>query len=231
MSASATGASKRSTTCPSPWRRARSSSLIGANGAGKTTTMKTISGFAEPAKRLDHVRGRRHHEDEGAHPGGARHFAGAGRSGDLPGHDGHGEPRHGRIRPQGPQRHGRGLRPGVLAVSAARRAQDAAGRHDVRRRAADARDRPGAHGAAAGCCCWTSRRWGLRRSSSGRSSRSSREINEQGTTILLVEQNANQALARAHRAFVLETGTITHSGTGRELLSNPAIKEAYLGVG
>jgi len=57
------------------------------------------------------------------------------------------------------------------------------------------------------------------------------EINEQGTTILLVEQNANQALARAHRAFVLETGTITHRGTGKELLANPAIKEAYLGVG
>ena len=58
-----------------------------------------------------------------------------------------------------------------------------------------------------------------------------KEINEQGTTILLVEQNANQALARAHRAFVLETGVITHSGTGKELLANPAIKEAYLGVG
>ena len=57
------------------------------------------------------------------------------------------------------------------------------------------------------------------------------EINEQGTTILLVEQNANQALARAHRAFVLETGSITHSGTGKELLANPAIKDAYLGVG
>ncbi len=58
-----------------------------------------------------------------------------------------------------------------------------------------------------------------------------KEINEQGTTILLVEQNANQALARADRAFVLETGTITHRGTGRVLLSNPAVKEAYLGVG
>ncbi|WP_422879947.1 ABC transporter ATP-binding protein [Microbacterium protaetiae] len=57
------------------------------------------------------------------------------------------------------------------------------------------------------------------------------EINEQGTTILLVEQNANQALARAHRAFVLETGEITRSGTGRELLNDPAVKEAYLGVG
>lgn len=57
------------------------------------------------------------------------------------------------------------------------------------------------------------------------------EINQQGTTVLLVEQNANQALARAHRAFVLETGSITRSGTGRELLADPAIKEAYLGVG
>jgi branched-chain amino acid transport system ATP-binding protein len=57
------------------------------------------------------------------------------------------------------------------------------------------------------------------------------EINAQGTTILLVEQNANQALARANRGFVLETGSITHSGTGKELLANPAIKEAYLGVG
>jgi branched-chain amino acid transport system ATP-binding protein len=57
------------------------------------------------------------------------------------------------------------------------------------------------------------------------------EINEQGTTILLVEQNATQALSKAHRGFVLETGAITHSGTGQELLANPAIKEAYLGVG
>ncbi|MEZ2373246.1 ABC transporter ATP-binding protein [Arthrobacter sp. RCC_34] len=56
------------------------------------------------------------------------------------------------------------------------------------------------------------------------------EINNQGTTVLLVEQNANQALARSHRAFVLETGSITHQGTGKELMANPAIKEAYLGV-
>jgi branched-chain amino acid transport system ATP-binding protein len=58
-----------------------------------------------------------------------------------------------------------------------------------------------------------------------------KEINNQGTTVLMVEQNANQALAGAHRAFVLETGEITHSGTGKELMANPAIKEAYLGVG
>ncbi|MFJ8578762.1 ABC transporter ATP-binding protein [Micromonospora sp. NPDC093277] len=56
------------------------------------------------------------------------------------------------------------------------------------------------------------------------------EINEQGTTILLVEQNAQQALARAHRAYVLETGRIVKSGTGAELLHDSAVKEAYLGV-
>ncbi|MGK5672599.1 ABC transporter ATP-binding protein [Micromonospora sp. URMC 106] len=56
------------------------------------------------------------------------------------------------------------------------------------------------------------------------------EINEQGTTILLVEQNAQQALARAHRAYVLETGRIVKSGTGADLLHDPAVKEAYLGV-
>ncbi|MEU6203731.1 ABC transporter ATP-binding protein [Micromonospora musae] len=56
------------------------------------------------------------------------------------------------------------------------------------------------------------------------------EINEQGTTILLVEQNAQQALARAHRAYVLETGRIVKSGTGEELLHDPSVKDAYLGV-
>ncbi len=56
------------------------------------------------------------------------------------------------------------------------------------------------------------------------------EINEQGTTVLLVEQNAQQALSRAHRAYVLESGRITTTGTGQELLANPAVKEAYLGV-
>ena len=56
------------------------------------------------------------------------------------------------------------------------------------------------------------------------------EINEQGTTVLLVEQNAQQALSRAHRAYVLETGRIVKSGTGSELLADPSVKDAYLGV-
>ena len=57
------------------------------------------------------------------------------------------------------------------------------------------------------------------------------EINERdGTTILLVEQNAQQALSRAHRAYVLETGRIVKTGTGADLLDDPSIREAYLGV-
>jgi len=56
-----------------------------------------------------------------------------------------------------------------------------------------------------------------------------REINESGTTILLVEQNAYMALRLAHRAYALETGHIMISGTGQELMGNPKVKEAYLG--
>ena len=56
-----------------------------------------------------------------------------------------------------------------------------------------------------------------------------REINRQGVTILLIEQNANMALKIADLAYVLETGTITMSGTGAELLSDEKVKEAYLG--
>ena len=56
-----------------------------------------------------------------------------------------------------------------------------------------------------------------------------KEINNQGVTVLLIEQNANMALKTADLAYVLETGNITMSGTGAELLANEKVKEAYLG--
>ncbi|HYG58935.1 MAG TPA: ABC transporter ATP-binding protein [Symbiobacteriaceae bacterium] len=56
-----------------------------------------------------------------------------------------------------------------------------------------------------------------------------KEINTQGTTILLVEQNANMALSVAHRAYVLETGTISLSGPAQELREHPSVRAAYLG--
>ncbi|MFL6023120.1 MAG: ABC transporter ATP-binding protein [Marmoricola sp.] len=55
------------------------------------------------------------------------------------------------------------------------------------------------------------------------------EINSQGTTVLLVEQNAAQALKRAHHAHILETGEIVKSGTGEELGKDDSVKAAYLG--
>ena len=57
------------------------------------------------------------------------------------------------------------------------------------------------------------------------------EINKQGVTILLVEQNAQQALNRAHRAYVLETGAITKEAKAKDLLNDPHVKSAYLGTG
>lgn len=55
------------------------------------------------------------------------------------------------------------------------------------------------------------------------------KLNAEGISILLVEQNANQALAIAERAFVLEKGRVVKSGSGRDLLRDPAVREAYLG--
>ncbi len=55
------------------------------------------------------------------------------------------------------------------------------------------------------------------------------EINRQGMTIFMVEQNAAMALSIAHRAYVLQTGVVVLSGTAAELRENPAIREAYLG--
>lgn len=56
------------------------------------------------------------------------------------------------------------------------------------------------------------------------------EINRQGTTVLLVEQNAQQALTRSDRAYILETGEVTKTGAGADLLTDPAVMSAYLGV-
>jgi branched-chain amino acid transport system ATP-binding protein len=61
--------------------------------------------------------------------------------------------------------------------------------------------------------------------------RTIREINQEGTTVLLVEQNALMALSVAHRGYVMETGRIALAGTAHELRENPQVKAAYLGEG
>jgi branched-chain amino acid transport system ATP-binding protein len=57
-----------------------------------------------------------------------------------------------------------------------------------------------------------------------------REINAQGTPVLLVEQNAHKALEVAHRGYVLETGVVVQTGTGKELLESEEVQKAYLGM-
>jgi branched-chain amino acid transport system ATP-binding protein len=57
------------------------------------------------------------------------------------------------------------------------------------------------------------------------------EINKSGVTILLVEQNAQQALQRSDRAYILETGNIVKEAKASDLLNDPAVREAYLGTG
>ena len=55
------------------------------------------------------------------------------------------------------------------------------------------------------------------------------EVNQGGVSLLLVEQNAHKALQIAHRAYVLETGQVVMTGTGKELLASPEVRKAYLG--
>jgi branched-chain amino acid transport system ATP-binding protein len=57
-----------------------------------------------------------------------------------------------------------------------------------------------------------------------------REINAQGVPVLLVEQNASKALEVAHRAYVLETGSIVMTGTGKEVAASEDVQKAYLGI-
>ena len=56
------------------------------------------------------------------------------------------------------------------------------------------------------------------------------EVNRLGMTILLVEQNTEHALSIAHHGFVMESGRIALSGSGKELLANPDVRKAYLGL-
>ena len=56
------------------------------------------------------------------------------------------------------------------------------------------------------------------------------EVNRLGVTVLLVEQNTEHALSIAHKGFVMESGRIALSGSGTDLLANPAVRKAYLGL-
>ncbi len=204
--------------------------LIGANGAGKTTTMRAISGIRPVAR-------------------GKVLFDGK----DITKMKAHLRVLEGIV--QAPE--GRGIFPGMtvvenLEMGAYARTFASKAEHDetvervfdLFRGSRSARSRWAAPCRAASSRCSRSgaRSWPGRASCSSTSRRWASpmviqqifrivsEINAQGTTVLLVEQNAQQALSRSHRAYVLETGEVVRSGGGRELLADSSIKEAYLGV-
>ena len=180
--------------------------VLGNNGAGKSTLMRAISGTlalhggAVDGGTIGFA---------GPRPGAAgsgrdrsrRRRAGAGGPADLRGPDGRGEPARGHVRPRRPPGRRRGARTRARPVparwpSVAHQRGGAA----VRRRAADAGHRPGADEPSRSCCCSTSRRWAWPRSSSTGSREVIQQINEQGTSVVLVEQNAAMALTIAHHA-------------------------------
>jgi branched-chain amino acid transport system ATP-binding protein len=200
--------------------------LIGANGAGKSTTLKTISGL-RPVTRGDI---RFNGEDITRMPGHKRVLAGIG---------------------QAPE--GRGIFPGMtveenLYMGAYARSgdfsKDLAEVYELFPRLAERKRQAGGTMSggeqqmlAIGRALMTKPKvllldepsMGLAPMLVNQIFSIIEEINRRGTTILLVEQNAQQALSVAHRAYVLETGRIVKSAPAAELLNDPEVKAAYLG--
>ena len=200
--------------------------LIGANGAGKTTTLKTISGLRPLSSGTVVFDG----QDISKMPGHKRVLAGIGQS------------------PEG-----RGVFPGMtvtenLLMGAYTRTgdltKDLAEVFDLFPRLAERRNQAGGtmsggeqQMVAIGRALMSKPKvllldepsMGLAPMLVAQIFSIIKEINNRGTTVLLVEQNAQQALQLAHRAYVLETGRVVKSAPAADLLNDPQVREAYLG--
>ena len=203
--------------------------LIGANGAGKSTTLRSINGLNQPREGTITFRGkditrRPPHEIVGMgisqSPEGRRLFPRMSVLENL---------EMGAFQRNDRKRDPRGPRPRLRALPAPRRAEEPEGRDDVRRRAADVRDRPRADGAGRSCCMLDEPSMGLAPIFVEKIFEIIDEINEQGTTILLVEQNALMALDAADRGYVLETGHVALTDDAKSLRQNEQVRKAYLG--
>ncbi len=205
--------------------------LIGANGAGKTTTMKTISGLRPAAAGADDASTGRTSPRSGPTCGSRAGYRQSpeGR-GIFPGMTVRGEPRHGRLRAHAtPRRRSTTTWSGSSPLPAAGGAARPGRRH-----ASGGEQQMLAIGRALmarpGCCCSTSRRMGLAPQLITADLRHHRGDQPAGRDGPAGRAERQQALGLAHRAYVLETGEVTRSGPGSELLADPSIQDAYLGV-
>ena len=201
--------------------------LLGANGAGKTTTLKTISGLLHPRVGQISVRGPRHLEQSPPTSLSSAGSATRRRAADLLPTDSPGEPPDGRLTRAAQRRCARTSSDVVTLSRGSRAAKQhggtlsggeqqmlAIGRALMSRPRLLLLDEPSL---------------GLRRSSSSRSSRSSARSTARARPILFVEQNALQALAVAHRGYVLQTGLVNLADTAAGLAANEGVRKAYLG--
>jgi branched-chain amino acid transport system ATP-binding protein len=207
--------------------------LLGANGAGKTTTLRTITGLLDNHEgqitkgkvifdgkdinaqaRSDIVAGRHHPGDGG--PAGLRELTVDEnlQCGGITKDKGSTRP-YERVMDLFPRLAG--------AAQAGRRLP-------VRRRAADARHRPGAHEPNRSCSSSTSRHWAWPQARRADPRHHRRHQQVQGTSVLLIEQNAMMALSIADYGYVMEQGKVVMDGTGEKLLADDDVKEFYLGL-
>ena len=206
--------------------------LIGSNGAGKSTTLRSISalhaGRATGSIRFD---GQRDHRAR------RRRTSSAWASRSRP------EGRHcfprmtvrenldlGAYLRSDRDGHRAGHGPRLRAVPAPEGARAPEGGDDVRRRAADARDRARADGPARSCCCSTSRRWASRRSSSSASTRRSPRSTARARRSCWSSRTRTSRSTSPSRGYVLETGRVVLADASEALRENPEVQKAYLGT-
>ena len=205
--------------------------IVGANGAGKTSLIRTIAGMHRPARgriMLSRHRHRRLAELPGLQ---SRHRPGGRGPPGVSDPVGRREPRHGRdaaARARATRARNRERVFALFPVLAER--TQAGGRHAFGRRAADARHRPLPDGRARAGDVRRALARPRARDRAGRAARPSAISTATGLTCVLVEQNVAVSLKLASRAYVLENGRITLSGTGEELLADDRVRQAYLGT-
>ena len=203
--------------------------LIGANGAGKTTTLRAVSGLEVPARRQRDPAGQGHHRLSRPPAGGPGHLPRARRPEDLPDPHGAGEPGAGRLGHQGQDKVKQRMEevfemlPRIKeridqlggTLSGGEQQMLAVGRAMVTGGDLMLLDEPS---------------MGLAPVLVDEIFDKIVAINKKGTTVLLVEQNATEALEIADFAYVLEVGYTTISGPAKDIAADPRVREAYLGV-